>query len=64
MALKQLFNPLTTDDTFWHHKIFSLSELAQSILKIGSVLAERVGQGKVMGALLWLTVHGYSCSYL
>ena len=43
-------NPLTTDDAFWCHQILAACyQLAQSILKIGSVLAERVGQGEVGG---------------
>ena len=43
-------NPLTTDDTFWRHQILATCyQLAQSVLKIGSVLAERVGQGEVGG---------------
>ena len=42
--------PLTTDDTFWHRLTFATCyQLAQSILKIGSALAERVGQGEVGG---------------
>ena len=41
-------NPLTTNDTFWRCQIFAACyQLAQSILKIGSALAERVGQGEV-----------------
>ena len=45
-----LFNPLTTDDDFWRHQILAACyQLAQSILKIGSALAERVGQGEVGG---------------
>ena len=40
-------NPLTTDDTFWHRQILvACYQLAQ---KMGSVLAERVGQGEVGG---------------
>ena len=32
----------------WHHQILAASyQLAQSVLKMGSVLAERVGQGEV-----------------
>ena len=43
-------NPLTTDDAFWHRQILvACYQLAQSILKMGSVLAERVGQGEVGG---------------
>ena len=44
-------NPLTTNDAFWCHQILiARNQLAQSILKIGSALAERVGQGKVSGS--------------
>ena len=43
---KYPFNPLTTDDAFWRRQILATCyQLAQSILKIGSALAERVGQG-------------------
>ena len=43
-------NPLTTDDAFWHHQILATCyQLVQSILKIGSALAERMGQGEVSG---------------
>ena len=38
---------LTTDDTFW--LLATCYQLAQSVLKIGSVVAERVGQGEVGG---------------
>ena len=45
-----LINPLTTDDAFWRHlTLAACYQLAQSILKIGSALAERVGQGEVGG---------------
>ena len=45
-----MVNPLTTDDTFWRsHFLATCYQLAQSVLKIGSVLAERVGQGEVGG---------------
>ena len=45
-----LFNPLTTDDAVWRRQILAAPyQLAQSILKIGSALAERVGQGEVGG---------------
>ena len=57
-----LFNPLTTDDAFWRCQILAACyQLAQSVLKIGSALAERVGQGEVP---LCLTVHGGGCSCL
>ena len=37
------FNALTTHDAFWHRQILATRyQLAQSILKIGSALAERV----------------------
>ena len=45
-----MVNPLTIDDAFWHHQILATCyQLAQSVLKIGSVLAERVRQGEVVG---------------
>ena len=45
------FNPLPTDDTFWCHQILATCyQLAQSVLKIGSAVAERVGQGEVGGS--------------
>ena len=43
-------NPLTTDDAFCRcHFLAACYQLAQSVLKIGSALAERVGQGEVGG---------------
>ena len=40
----ELVNPLTTDDAFWRRQILGACyQLAQSVLKIGSALAERVG---------------------
>ena len=43
-------NPFTTDDAFCCHQIMAACyQLAQSVLKIGSELAERVGQGEVGG---------------
>ena len=40
-------NPLTTNDTFWCRlTLAACYQLAQSVLKIGSVLAERVGRGE------------------
>ena len=46
-----LLNPLTTDDTFWRRQFLAACyQLAQSVLKIGSALAERVGQGEVVNA--------------
>ena len=46
----KFFNPIATDDAFWRHlTLAACYQLAQSILKIGSVLAERVGQGEVGG---------------
>ena len=45
-----LLNPLTTDDAFWCRQFLGACyQLAQSVLKIGSALAERVGQGEVGG---------------
>ena len=44
------FNPLTMNDNYSRHRNSATCyQLAQSILKIGSVLAERVGQGEVGG---------------
>ena len=43
-------NPLTTNDAFLCCQFLAACyQLAQSILKIGSALAERVGQGEVGG---------------
>ena len=39
-------------------------QLAQSVLKIGSALAERVGQGEVGGCHPPGAVYGGSCSWL
>ena len=53
------FNPLTTDDTFWRRQILATCyQLAQSVVKIGSALAEKVGLGGWVGPPLCLTVHG------
>ena len=44
-------NPLTTDGAIWRCQILAACyQLVQSILKIGSALAERVGQGEVGGS--------------
>ena len=44
------FNPLTTDDAIWRRQFLAACyQLAQSVLKIGSALAERMGQGEVGG---------------
>ena len=49
-ALAGLFNPLPTNDAIWRRQILAACyQLAQSVLKIGSALAERVGQGEVGG---------------
>ena len=43
-------NPLTTNDDYSHHRnLAACYQLAQSVLKIGSALAERVGQREVGG---------------
>ena len=42
-----LLTLLTTDDAFWHGQILPCYQLAQSVLKIDSALAERVGQEEV-----------------
>ena len=45
------FNPLTTNDEYSRHRNSAACyQLAQSVLKIGSALAERVEQGEVGGA--------------
>ena len=50
VKLLLLLNPLTTNgDYSCHRNSAACYQLAQSVLKIGSVLAERVGQGKVGG---------------
>ena len=48
---EETLNPLTTDDTFWRRQILATCyQLAKSVLKkIGSALAERVGQVDVGG---------------
>ena len=57
-------NLLTTNDDYSRHRnLAACYQLAQSVLKIGSALAEKVGQGEV-GAPLWVTVHGSCCSWL
>ena len=41
---------INTMTTFWHHQFLAACyQLAQSVLKIGSALAEREGQGEVGG---------------
>ena len=47
--MTQVFNPLTTNDDYSHQNSAACFQLAQSVLKIGSALAERVGQGEVGG---------------
>ena len=42
-------NPLTTNDDYSRHRNSAAYQLAQSVLKIGSVLAERVGLWEVGG---------------
>ena len=46
----KVVNPLTTDDASWRQILVTCYKLVQSVLKIGSVLAERVGQGEVGGS--------------
>ena len=44
------FNPLTTNDDYRHHQnLAACHQLAQLVLKIGSAVAEMVGQGEVGG---------------
>ena len=42
-------NPLTMNDDYSRHRNSAAYQLAQSVLKIGSVLAERVGLWEVGG---------------
>ena len=44
-----VFNPLTTDDAFWHCQFLATLSVGAICLKIGTVLAERMGQGDVGG---------------
>ena len=47
---QKTLNPLTTNDDYSHHQnLAACHQLAQSVLKIGSALAESVGQGEVGG---------------
>ena len=47
---REAVNPLPTNDAIWRRQILAACyQLAQSVLKIGSALAERVGQGEVGG---------------
>ena len=39
--MTQVFNPLTTNDDYSHQNSAACFQLAQSVLKIGSALAER-----------------------
>ena len=55
VAFYERFIPLTTDDAFWCCQILATCyQLAQSVLKIGSVLAESVGQGSKTGGGGWV----------
>ena len=48
-----LINPLTTNDDYRHHQnLAACHQLAQFVLKIGSALVERKGQGEVGGCHL------------
>ena len=50
VCLNYNINPLPTNDAIWRRQILATCyQLAQSVLKIGSALAERVGQGEVGG---------------
>ena len=57
-------DPLTTNNAFWCCRILAACyHLTQSVLKIGSVLAESVGQGEVSGCTvladtLWSMIGG------
>ena len=44
------FNPLTTNEDYSHHRnLATCYQLTQTVLKIGSALAESVKQGEVSG---------------
>ena len=50
LHLQVFNNPLTTNDDYSRHRNSAACyQLGQSILKIGSALAERVGQGREVG---------------
>ena len=50
IAQQDIINPLTTNNDYSHHRnLAACYQLAQSVLKIGYALAERVGQGEVGG---------------
>ena len=58
-------DPLTTDDAFWHClTLATCDKLAQFILKIGFVLAKRVGYGEVVGFSMGCCAHGSSLGWL
>ena len=60
LNIVQTFNP--SDDAFWRRlTLAACYQLAQSVLKIGSALAERVGRG---GGEVGGSVHGSCCSWL
>ena len=55
-------NPLTMNDNYsCHQNSAAFYQLAQSVLKIGSALAKRVGQRRWVGVPLWVTAHGGCC---
>ena len=58
-------NPLTANDDYTRHRNSATwYQLAQSVLKIGFTLAERVGQGEMGGSTALLTMHDGCCSCL
>ena len=58
-------HPFTTNDACWHHQFLTACyQLVQSVLKIGSALAERVGQGEVGGCSTLADSAGGHCSCL
>ena len=52
------------DDYRRHQNLAACYQLAQSVLKIGSALAERMGQGEVGGCHMEGAGHGGCCSWL
>ena len=52
--IRVVFNPLTTNDDYSRHRNSAACyQLAQSVLKIGSALAERVGGATAVADRAW-----------
>ena len=58
-------NPFSTNDNYSRYRnLAAFYQLAQSVLKIGSALAKRVGRGEVGGVTQRVTPHGGCGSWL